>query len=203
MFYENQNVDPILRFGDIIEGFQLLKPVHDNFDSDKLNFHIEVENIDFFVVTTPCCSIERKTLSIAPLKKIRNSFFQNSFFAEDLTRINQVIPPEKSIPEFAWINLSNEEKERRIGIGPSYAFIDLFIYESSEFLPKYDLNSKDGNFTTGYYMLDFKEIFVINSKLIARGKSIPKVLQLSIETRNDLRTKLSKYFNRVPEEDEL
>ncbi|QGY44175.1 hypothetical protein GM418_11040 [Maribellus comscasis] len=201
MFYELENVDPILRFGDVIEGFQMLKPNYNNFPTDKLNFQISVENFKYFIVTTPCCSIEKSKLSVAALKEIRPAFLKNEYFAEDLTRINRLVSPENSVPKIAWEKFPEEEKQKRIGCGFSYTFLDIFVYDSNDLLENYELNSKEGKINCGYYMIDFKDIFVIESDQIQRNKKIPKILQLSIKSRDELRTKLATYFNRVPEED--
>jgi len=201
MFYEKENVDPYLRFGDIIEGFQLLQPIYNDFLKDKYNFEIEVRSVNFFVVTTPCCSIERSKLSVAPLKSVRNVFYNNDYFIEDLTRINRLMSPEKSVPKESWKKMPEARKQEMQGVGYSFAFMDLFIYDSNDLLPQYELNTKQGKIETGYYMLDFKDIFVFDSNIVNRGKNIPKILQLSKNSRDDLRNKLAKYFNRVPEED--
>jgi hypothetical protein len=50
-------------------------------------------------------------------------------------------------------------------------------------------------------MVDFKDIFRVRSKIVQRNNKIPKVLQLSISTRSDLRKKIASFFERVPKED--
>lgn len=58
-------------------------------------------------------------------------------------------------------------------------------------------------------MIDFKQIYHINCRKIqSNGKIVTemvkcKVLQLTVERRADLRHKLSKYFERIPEEDKI
>jgi len=65
---------------------------------------------------------------------------------------------------------------------------------------------KGGPSETGYYMLDFRRICRIECNKVVKPEQAPlepKVLQISIETRGELREKLAWYFGRIPKEDML
>ena len=85
-----------------------------------------------------------------------------------------------------------------------YSLFELFLYGPNEKLPEYQIRYKNilGE-SIGTYMIDFKETFTISSKKIQRGNSYPKILQLSISSRGELRNKLAYFFNRIPEEDNI
>ncbi|MGD0342629.1 MAG: hypothetical protein ABSA76_13080 [Bacteroidales bacterium] len=204
MSYLTDNADPSLRFGDIIEGFQLIKPIFNSLKSSPSNFNLEIEKVLYFTILTPCCSIEDGQVNICPLKQVGIKLFDNPYLKEDLSNINRIMLPTQAVPPEIWEMLNPEEQTRRTGDGrPSYYFVNLFIYEEHESLPKYDLiHPKTRNkVTTGYYMIDFKDNFMIRSKEIDRGKSFPKILQLSIKTRDELRKKIAFYYGRPPDED--
>ena len=93
-FYSSTNDDK-LRFGDVIQGSIFLTPkiynLNENYYKD---FDIKFENIDYAVIVTPCCTIQKsnrtreKFISITPLLHIYSSFLQNEYFSQDLTLIN-------------------------------------------------------------------------------------------------------------------
>lgn len=88
--------------------------------------------------------------------------------------------------------------------GDAYAFLDLFIYERHVLLPEYTVHRKEGNVTTRYHMIDFKNSYKIDCDRINSPEDAPlnkKVLQLSIESRSELREKITKYYSRIPKED--
>jgi hypothetical protein len=192
-----------LRFGDIITGFTNCTPVVDQ--PQTANFHIDVAKESFFVVLSPCCSIDERIVSLVPLQKVRATFFINPFFAEDLSRINLRIPASKALPPDTWEKLSTEDRQARLNSPDGYAFNELFIYNQSDVLPKYLVRCKGGvDVETGCYMIDFRQVFRVASLTIKRGVAFPaglKHLELSIKSRGLLRDKISYYFSRVPDED--
>ena len=207
MFYQDEP-DNIFRFGDIIRGFASLTPIIDepilNLSDCSCNINFSIPN--YCVILSPCCSISDKVLTMAPLIQIRNSFFKNPYFAEDLTRINMKIPPEKTMPPESWDKLPVEQKQDRLNKGIGYTFLELFIYKKHYILPEYTVHSKKNNVKTNYYMIDFRNTFHVNCNKITSPQNVPiesKCLQLSIDARTNLREKIAFYYSRVPQEDIL
>jgi hypothetical protein len=202
-FYSQTN-EPSLRFGDVVSGFTACTPVIDD-PLNPISFKIEVSRNPYFAILSPCCSIEGKVISLAPLVKVKPGFFKNPFFKEDLTRINGKIPAAKTLPPEEWEKLLPEERERRLNTGDAYGFHALFVYDESEHFQPYDLRFEGGtHITTKYYMVDFRQAFRVSSQVVKRDGEFPtalKCLQLSIATRALLRDKISYYFARIPEED--
>lgn len=167
MFYEVDRVEPVLRFGDILEGFILTTPnlVKDPTESNCCTIDIDVPRL--CVLLTPCCSVRDKIISISPLIELNPSFFLNPYFTEDLTRINREVEARYTLPPERWEKLPEQEKIRRQNVGSGYVFLDQFIYEKNEHLTSYFLNNKKlGKFETNYYMIDYRNIYKINCEKI-------------------------------------
>ena len=209
-FYES-TPEPVLRFGDVVRGFHIATPQIDNpSGGPQEDWAIEIAKPAYLVVMTPCCSIEKKSIAVAPLREIRPAFLNNEYFAEDLTRINRKVPPEKSVPRDVWERqLPPVRKQALLAVGLNYTFRDCFVYAPHDLLPKYELprRRQDGDpVDMGHYMVDFKTIYRVQCDKINRDGPAPpgtKVLQLKVAPRQDMREKLSLYFGRVPEEDEV
>lgn len=205
MFYQ-EDMDDSLRFGDVLEGLVLTAPdIEDPHFKKKYKIDVEIPN--FCVILTPCCTIGHKVITVSPLINVRNSYFNNPYFAEDLTRINRKMEPEKSVPSHVWEReFSDEKRAERLREGFAYAMVDSFIYEKKDVFSSYTVHMKGGeNLETNYYMIDFNNIFKIKCKQIKSSEDAPmhlKRLQLSPQTRTELRDKIAAYFGRVPEEDE-
>jgi hypothetical protein len=200
-YVDETGFDTNLRLGDIIEGFSHIIPTFDDFFTHKNEFRLDIKNQQFFAILTPCCSIENSLITVVPLISIKHSFLSNDYFTEDLTRINRPGPPEKIFPPIHWGNLSEEEKGKEIEKGEQYAFFELFIYSPNDKFPQYNLKYKDKTLPMIFYMIDFKQAFTVTSKKIQRGTTYPKVLQLTIASRGELRNKLAKFYSRIPDED--
>ena len=207
-FYDDQP-EQVLRFGDVIKGFHaVILEAQDPSIELRNDWAVRVSNPACLIVMTPCCSIDKKSIAMAPLIEIRPSFLDNEYFAEDLTRINRKVSPEKSVSRSVWDkHLSPERKQKLIAAGRDYAVLDCFIYEAHDLLKMYQLDrKKSGPIEMGYYMVDFKTIYRINCDKINRNNPAPpgmKILQLSMSARDDLRNKLSLYFGRTPPEDQV
>jgi hypothetical protein len=205
MFYQEE-IQKELRFGDILRGYILAAS---NIEEPKLNidFKIDIKVPDFCAVISPCCSIGHKIISLSPLIPVLSSFFDNSYFREDLTRINQEMLPEQSVASQVWESLSPEERERRLRAGKTLALVEFFIYKEDELFPEYTVHRRDEeDFKTRYYMIDFRNIYRLNCKKIVNPKNFPlesKCLQLTIGTRSELRYKIANYYSRVPKEDKI
>jgi len=203
MFYlDNFQMDEMLRFGDVIQGFPICFSVIDN-PSDKSAFNISVSAPTNAVVLSPCCSIEDKVLAIAPLKQLENKIFANPYLAEDLTRINTLISAEKSMPPKRWENLDEEKKANLMAQGESYVFVDKFVYAPHDLFPEYVIHRKEGQVKTRCYVVDFRDSIKIGCDRINRAY-VPgpaKILQLSVKTRELMRKKIGSFYQRRPAED--
>jgi len=209
MFYE-KNIDNVLKFGDVLRGFVAITPNIKGPILSLSNLH-EGYNIDinlpkFSVIISPSCSIG-DIISLTPLIKVRNAFFDNPFFAEDLTSINRKMEPQQTVSPYVWDSLPPEEKQRRIGAGYGYACLECFIYERCDLFLKYIVHrKKNENIETNYYMIDFRNTYKLYCDKIKSPEKAPlesKCLQLSLQTRAELRDKISYYYARVPKEDEI
>jgi hypothetical protein len=207
MFYESEP-QAVLRFGDVVRGYVLSAPQIDSPNtSPPVRYRVEVHNPKFAVIMSPCCSIGDHTLAISPLIEVLPLFFRNPYFANDLTNINRHMSRENAVSPGKWAKLSMEEKQQRMAAGDAYALLDYFIYAPHGFLPTYTVKDKDEEGReVGHYMIDFRRICRIECNKIEKSEQAPlgtKVLQISIETRGELRDKLAYYFGRTPEEDKL
>lgn len=204
-FYEARP-NPALRFGDVVSGYVLSAPRVDEPDGAKpvRDFHIHVGHPKFAAILTPCCSIGHKTLILSPLIEVRAALFKNPYFANDLTNINRKMSPEQTVSRETWESLAATEKEKRLSAGEAYALLECFVYAPENLLPEYTVHRREGPVQTGHYMIDFRRMHRVECDKIAKEAQAPldtKVLQLSIETRAELRDKLAAYFGRTPDED--
>jgi len=205
VFYQ-ESIDPGFRFGDVIKGFISATPNVPNppINSDNTDYSIEI-SMSYCAIVSPCCSIKDKVISLSPLLHVNKDIFKNPYFKEDLTRINRIVPPEKSVPPIAFEKMPSEKKAEILSNDPSYAFINLFIYNEHDLFPEYPirLNGAD-DFNTRYYVIDFRNTFRVNCSKIENPTNVPpglKCLQLTIDTRNVLRDKITHYYGRLPAED--
>ena len=211
MFYEDRP-DDAFRFGDIVRGFVLSASKIDftKLASAPKDYHIEVNQPDFAVILSPCCSIGNHALSLSPLIKVSANFFDNLYLKEDLARLNHPMSPQEAVPPAFWDKMSNEEKQQRLDLShkKGIAFVEYFVYAPHDLLPEYKLKPKgqDGEIKTGFYMVDFRRLYRIVCRQVNSAKQSPtetKILQLSIQARSNLRENFVNYFNRVPPEDNI
>lgn len=205
MFYTNVP-DGALRFGDVLSGYFSTTPVIDrpNIKGSARNYNINVVSPAFCAVMDPCCQIGHGLISLSPLTKVRSSFFDNPYFEKDLTNINRKIDPQQAVSLAIWEGFPDEEKMKRLQVGKTYAFVNLFVYARHDLLPSYVVNRKKGNIETNYYMVDFRNIYNVHCLAVESSEKAPlesKVLQLSLEARSQLRDKISFYYAQIPEED--
>jgi len=204
MFYQ-ESMDEMLRFGDVLQGYILASANIDEPNSNK-NYKIDINLPTYCVIISPTCSIGYKMISLSPLIKLNGAFFNNPYFAEDLTRINREMEPQQTVAPKVWENLPSQEKEKRLKEGYAYAFLEFFVYDKNELFPNYTIHRKEGNIETNYYMIDFRNTFKVSCEKIITPKDAPlesKLLQLSIQSISELRNKLAFYYGKVPEEDKL
>jgi hypothetical protein len=205
MFYAG-DPDQALRLGDVVEGFILGAANVDRPRPGPMSYQISVTRPERAAVLTPCCSVGEKTLCLAPLVRIRSSFFTNPYLAEDLTRINRPMLLQQSVPPAVWDSWPPDEQSKRLADWPGMrlAFTELFTYQPHDLLAPYELGT--GGCLTGYYMIDFRQMHRVESKSVVNTRDVPlhaRLLQLSVEVRSELRDKLSYYFGRIPVEDQI
>jgi len=207
MFYVKE-MSKALRFGDIVKGYFSTTPII-NEPAVKVpitKFNIDVDSPIFSVIIDPCSQIGEKTISLTPLIQIRSSFYDNPYLAEDLTRVNRKMEPQQAIPPHAWKIMSQEERERRLAVGHQYAFSNLFIYDKHDLLPPYTVHRRHGKIQTNYYMINFRNINKLCCDKINTPTDAPlecKVLELSVETRQELRDKITSHYGYIPLEDRI
>ncbi|MGA2574181.1 MAG: hypothetical protein ABSF36_08320 [Candidatus Methanomethylicaceae archaeon] len=204
MFY-TEKVDTDLRFGDVVRGFFAVTPnINEPFvNGANKNYNIDVVFPVYSVIIDPCCQIGSKQISLTPLIEIWRSFFDNPYLVEDLTRINKQMKAQQATPPNDWNNYPEEKKATELREGLRYAFISLFVYEKHSPLPEYTIDMKGCKKTTGYYMIDFRNIHKVSCDKIRKPSDAieTKVLELSIVTRNQLRDKIASYYGTRIKED--
>ena len=209
-FYTNNPTD-CLRLGDVVSGFSIATPSSDRLvktDDTPHNLVITVVRPRYLVVMTPCCSIENGVVVLAPLANLRPAFFQNPHFVQDLARINRKVHPKDSVPPISWDALTPEQKAVKLNLDPGYVFLDCFVYEPHDFLPRYSVKKGKMAWETEHYMVDFKAMYRFECKMIRReNKNTPvpdgcnKLLELTAAARKELRDKLTYFFSRPADED--
>ena len=202
MFYKIPP-DPVFRFGDIVQGFALSEPIIDK-PPWGAEFMIGVQLSAYSVVVSPCCSIGEMKIALSPLLPIDKNWLRNPYFREDLTNINRMMEPEQSLSPTAWASLPPQDREKRIAAGRGYAFYSFFVYQPAEFLLTYKRNVSGEEVEIGHYAIDFRNIHKVNSKSIQSPENVPiemKKGQLTIDSRSELRAKMSFYFARPAVED--
>jgi hypothetical protein len=197
----------IFRLGDVVTGFH-----HPAFQIDtpgapekSTDVRINLTRPSYFAVMTPCCSIEDRSISLAPLIEVRHRFFEIPRLVEDMTRLNAYMQPEDSLPQKAWEKMTPEKRGEFLAKGPGYIFTECFVYEPNPLLTTYTLKKSTHEWpNVGHRMVDFKQIFRVECNQIERMRDAPegtKLLELSIPIRSQLRDKLAAFFARIPEED--
>lgn len=202
-FY-NKSIDANLRFGDVLQGYLCVNPsIKSPFSKiNSLSYKINVDFPDFVVLLSPCCSIGGKKILLSPLIPIRKEFIKIDYFKEDLTRLNRRMKHRDVFTEEQWNKKDDTEKVKILNGELVYTNMELFVYESNEIFPFYEIKG----YSINNYMIDFRSIYKIDcDEVISPDKSpvYSKRLQLTIDSREELRQKISFYFSRVPDEDKI
>jgi len=199
----------------VVKGFVLAtsaieKPIM--FRHEQHNYKVDINLPNLCVILSPCCTISQKTkndgiIAISPLISIRVNFFDNPYFKEDIMHINRTMEPEQTVAPDIWAQFSPEEQEKRKAEGISYALSELFVYQEHGYFPEYPLtNAKHESFQTRFFMIDFRNNFKVSCEVLKGGKEIlseAKLLQLSVDARNELRDKIADFYGRMPNEDKV
>ena len=206
MFY-TEKPDRALRFGDVLRGYPSTTPrIEEPFlTGNSAKYKIDVALPDFTVIMDPSCEIREQAICLTPLIKVKRRFFDNPYFAKDLTRINQEMEPQEALSPLAWKKLSEQKQLEKLKEGRTYALLNLFIYEKHDLFPLYTVKRKgQEDIMTNYYLIDFRNTYKICCKEIISPEKSPlksKVLQLSSKARSELTNKLLKYYERIHLED--
>ena len=207
MFYSG-SFSEFYRLGDIVSGYTEIIPKYSSNKSNSgLSLSISIAPNDLFIILTPCCSIEKRVVNIAPLKCLDSNFLSSDRLIEDFLLINQPISKRVALGELIFSKLSDEDKLAYENAPITYEYIDKFIYDDHFLLKKYELTKKRGKDDTitthtGKYMVSFKDTMKIESELFDRDKcNCVKVAELAAISRDRLREKISFFYSRIPEED--
>jgi hypothetical protein len=194
-----------LRFGDVVTGFQHPIVRIDTPDSE-LDLHISVTRPQYFAVMTPCCNIELKSFSLAPLESVRDAILKRSRLLENLSLVNVQFPPKDGFTPEEIAKMDGDKQAELVSQAATYSYLDCFVYEPNGFFPTYEVRrSKQTWPNLQHRMVDFKSIFRVDCSLIVREQEMPtgiKISELTVETRAQLRDKLTYYFGRNADEGE-
>jgi len=212
-----------LRFGDVLSGYVLgsLRQRDTVAQIEKAPgcpvaklpplFTVELTIPTFCVLLTPCCSMIKRApvpfLALSPLRPVLNYWLQTPYLAKDFTRVNRRGMPNLMNPPDIWAGKSVERQVEELAEGPSYAYLENFVYDGNQHFPSYSLTSPDGNVSTKCYMVDFREVYLLSCESIRKEKEeilFPrdsKVLQLTARVRTEMRFKMAHFFLRPAPED--
>ena len=144
-------------------------------------------------------------ITLCPLLQMSWGILANPDLKGRWTDINRKIQPWIALPIRQRENTSPEKKAEYLSRPPAFAYYSLFIYAGHDLLPTYTLVSKkQDDITTNWYLIDFKNAYELQCPKIVKPDNSPlesKVLQVSDQTREDLRRKIAAYYARVPNEE--
>jgi len=204
-FYEEQRPDEALRLGDIVSGFAIGTINSPTRESDA--FRLEVDKPKA-VVMTPACSIGNRTILLAPLKGIDSRWLETPYLAQDLTNINRPMTRLQACPPGQLAKMGAPERAAiQADTTKALRLLAFFVYAPHDWLDSYEVKVNRNPARVGCYMVDFREIHRIKCDEIQSAENSPwrkaKLLQLSRNSRDELRTNLANYFGRPAPEDEV
>jgi hypothetical protein len=199
--------DKMFRLGDVLKGYIAVRPTIKNpygqAGAELEAISINLDYPEFVAILTPCCSIEKSLISLAPLKIVNKKMIKNENWIHDMTMVNRKIDPKMSLPSDDWAKLAQDKQRELLNSPKSYALMSLFVYATHDLFPRsHPEHETYGNIN--YYHVDFKSIYTVHCDKIIRPDKVPiesKILQLSKAARHELREKLAHYFGRIPKED--
>lgn len=202
------------RLGDILQGFTNISTINlkQNDDMSELVLDsINFQKHNYYVILTPCCSIENKEAILAPLKKLDPKLLFSDYIVENFLRVNEKMAHRDAMGEDIYKKQYPKEEDRinRDNSPPNYEHWDKFIYAPiPHILPEYELSLKKNKsekitLKINHYMISFKDVFKVNSNTFDRGckDTCTKIMELNPISRDLLRKKLSGFYARIPDED--
>ncbi len=212
MFYSDSFSDSY-RLGDVIKGYSEIIPTY---PLEKNELTIKIAHHKFFVILTPCCSIEGCEAIIAPLKQIDQRFLLSDFIIKhDFLVINNKMKRIDAVGEVLFGTKTPKEQEEIIAAEENYEFKDIFVYDGNVEFEPYNITRKKSKLfdeltiNTNKYIVSFKDAmrthcnsFIRNNNQSEKSSTIcEKILELTPQTRSELRNKLSAFYSDVPKED--
>lgn len=189
----------------MVTGFQLAALyMNSPHRSATLDLQIHLSQPRYFAVMTPCCSIEMKSIALAPLDELSSEFLSLPQLWDDLTSVNRQMQAERAVPPKKWEHLDATKRSEILAKGMRYVLLDYFIYDVHVFFEAYPLKRNKESRDFRHRLVNFKKIFRVDCSQIDRDHDAPagvKLLQLTDDVRGQLRDKLAYFFGRVPDED--
>jgi hypothetical protein len=194
----------VFRFGDIVTGFQH-PTVRIDTPNSAVDLKISVARPQYFAVMTPCCDIELKSFSLAPLIQVRDAIvLKHPRLHGNLALINVPFLPRDGFTPEQIEKMEPAKQAEILSENEKYSYLDCFLYEPSALFPPYEVKRKEQTIAKlQYRMIDFKSIFRVECSMIEREQQAPtgiKVAELTVTARSQLRDKLTFYFGRNADE---
>lgn len=194
-----------LRFGDIVTGFQHPTIRIDAADR-SVDLRITVTKPQYFAVMTPCCDIELQAFSLAPLEQVRDAIVLQPRLLQNLLMVNTKFKPKDGLTPEQIARMDGPKQADLATASEEYSYQDCFIYEPNGFFASYEVKRKGQTVASlQHRMVDFKRIFRVDCSMIERAQELPtgiKISELTVDTRAQLREKLTNYFGRNADEGE-
>ncbi|KKL96616.1 hypothetical protein LCGC14_1842690 [marine sediment metagenome] len=203
-YLDSQEWDVTPRFGDVLRGAILSESDFTLASPSASSYKLIVQQPDYAAILTPCCSIDQNTVLLAPLERVPKNWLKYSHWIDDFTIINRRLTHEEALGSEQWAALEDQRKIELLQKGAEYQKHPFFAYAPSDLLPCYTYTYRQDDHRLSVYLINFMRIFRIKSSAFQRDQPLPlgtKMLQLSIEARTSLRSKLVHYFNRQAYED--
>lgn len=112
--------------------------------------------------------------------------------------------PEQTVSPEVWQKLPEEEQARRLEEDRAYALVEWFVFPPHASLGTYKVKRAGAEIDADHFAIDFRSAHRVECDAVVNTKQVPiaaKVLELGVQGRTELRSKLSGYFGRVPQED--
>lgn len=78
------------------------------------------------------------------------------------------------------------------------------MYEAHDLFPVYDVHLRSGPIKERARVIDFRHTFRLQCDKILEASNFPidsKVLELTVDSRSELRLKVAQFYGRIPQED--
>lgn len=191
-----------LRFGDVVTGFQYAAIHMDspNKGAKRLDVKIHVTSPECFAIMTPCCSIEEKSVALAPFVDLRWQISQVPYLKDNPLRINSEMEAHLPFSPEQLEKMPEAKRNELYARPPAYIYLDCFVYAPTDIFATYTVKRGGQEWKDiRHRMVDFKSIFRVECTQIVRNQPVSdgiKIAELSEESRTQLRQKLTYYFGR-------